>query len=206
MADRDLTELLFDGRLNALAAWVLCLLFALSLVEGVLTGDLVWALFAAVTGALVVSPAVATRDYRSMPPWEVVLLAGLPVVGRSMATFRVTSTYATYLSIAALALLVAVNLHLFTTVEMNVAFAVLFVVVTTLATAGAWALVRWASDLYLGTALLLDPTISRDAIEKRLMWEFVGATVAGLGAGLLFEGYVRRRAWITARLPGGEPA
>ncbi|WP_436924658.1 hypothetical protein [Halosimplex amylolyticum] len=197
MAQGNLGELLTDTRINAGIAWVLVGAFGLVTVESAVTGDYLWAAFAVVVGAVVVLPAAAIRSPRAMPPWEMVLLAGLPVVGRAVARFQVTSTVATYLSIAALALLVAVNLHLFTPVEMSVGFAVLFVVVTTLAAAGLWALGRWASDLYLGTELLLAPgvdgVVDREAIEHELMVEFVASGIAGLLAGLVFEGYIHRR-------------
>lgn len=206
MADQEFADLLSDGRVNAVLAWVLCLLFVGSAADGALSGDYVLSGFALFIGFIVTLPAIAGGNPRRMPPWEMVLLAGLPVVGRSVATIEVTSTVATYLSLAALALLVAVNLHLFTSVEMSLSFAVLFVVVTTLAAAGVWAVVRWASDLYLGTELLLDPELTRDEIEEQLMWEFVGATVAGLVAGVVFEEYIRRRSRVGARLPGGESA
>jgi hypothetical protein len=206
MPDYEVADLLTDGRVNAVLAWALSSLFALSAADGVVTGDYLWSGFALFVGFMVVLPAVVGRDPRRMPPWEVVLVAGLPVVGRALATFQVTNTVSTYLSLAALALLVAVNLHLFTAVEMSYGFAVLFVVLTTLAAAGVWAVVRWASDLYLGTELLLDPALERDEVEVQLMWEFVGATVAGLVAGVVFEAYVRRRAQVGARVPGGESA
>jgi len=208
MPDHEFADLLADGRVNAVLAWALCSLFALSAAEGVLTGDYLWSGVALFVGVVVVLPAVAGRNPRRMPPWEIVLLAGLPVVGRAVATFQVTNTVATYLSLAALAMLVAVNLHLFTPVEMSLGFAVLFVVVTTLAGAGVWAVVRWASDLYLGTELLLVPDHTRAEIEEQLMWEFVGATAAGLVAGVVFEEYVRRRARVKTRIPGagGESA
>lgn len=204
MPDYEVADLLTDGRVNAVLAWALSSLFALSAADGVITGDYLWSGFALFVGFMVVLPAVVGRDPRRMPPWEVVLVAGLPVVGRALATFQVTNTVSAYLSLAALGLLVAVNLHLFTAVEMSYGFAVLFVVLTTLAAAGVWAVVRWASDLYLGTELLLDPALERDEIEVRLMWEFVGATFAGLVAGVVFEAYVRRRAQVGARVPGGE--
>jgi hypothetical protein len=207
MARGDLGTLLTDTRINALAAWTVVGVFGLVAVEGVLTGDYLWAAFAATIGATVTLPAVVARNPRAMPPWEIVLLAGLPVVGRAIARFRVTSNVTTYLSIAAFALLVAVNLHLFTSVEMSVSFAVLFVVVTTLAAAGTWALARWASDLYLGTELLLaagpDGVVDRAAIEHELMVEFVASGVAGLLAGLLFEGYIHRRMTPGSRLEEG---
>ena len=207
MARRDLGTLLTDTRINALAAWTVVGVFGLVTVEGVLTGDYLWAAFAATIGATVALPAVVARNPRAMAPWEIVLLAGLPVVGRAIARFQVTSNVTTYLSIAAFALLVAVNLDLFTSVEMSVSFAVLFVVVTTLAAAGTWALARWASDLYLGTELLLvagpDGVVDRAAIEHELMVEFVASGVAGLLAGLLFEGYIHRRMTPGSRLEEG---
>jgi hypothetical protein len=207
LADQDLADLLTDARTNVTLAWALVGVFALVAVESVLTADYLWAAFALVVGLVVVLPPLATRQVRRMPPWEVVLIAGLPVVGRAVATLQVTSTVGTYLSIAALALLIAVDIHMFTTVRMSVGFAVLFVVVTTLAAAGLWALVRWGSDLYLGTELLLVPgpdgvltEADEAAIEEALMWEFVASGVAGLVAGLFFEGYIRRRATSDARI------
>jgi len=100
---------------------------------------------------------------------------------------------ATYLSVAALALVVAVELHVFTPVEMTYWFAVLFVVVATIATAGVWAVVQWLSDIYLGTTFIHS--------EHRLMWDFVAATVVGVIAGVVFEWYFRRFARVGPRLP-----
>jgi len=204
MAEREFGDLLTDSRVNAVVTWVLCGVFGLVALESLLTGDILWSVFALFVAAMVLLPAVASSNARRLPPWEVVALAGLPVVGRAVATLQFASTVTSYLSIAALALLVAVNLHLYTAVEMSVGFAVLFVVVTTLAAAGVWAVARWVSDLYLGTSLLLVPGVPREEREVALMWEFVGASVAGLVAGLVFEGYVRRRASVDARLQGGE--
>jgi len=193
MSGSDFGELLSDGRVNAVAAWALVGLFALAVVEGAITGDYLWSAFAAFAAAVVVIPAVTFRDPLAMPPWEVVLVAGLPVVGRAFATFSLTSDLATYISIAALALLVAANLHLFTTVRMSVGFAVLFVVVTTLAAAGVWAVARWGADVWLGTELLYEPGLTDDEIEHDLMLEFVASAVAGLFAGVFFEAYIHRQ-------------
>jgi hypothetical protein len=205
----DLGDLLTDTRTNGVLAWAFVGVFVLVAVESVLTVDLLWAGFALLVALVVVFPPLAAREPGRMPPWELVVLAGLPVVGRAIATLRVTNTVATYLSIAALALLVAVSVHLYTPVEMSVGFAVVFVVVATLAAAGLWALVRWGSDLYLGTTLLLDPGpdgVLTDAdlerSEEALMWEFVGSGVAGLVAGVVFEEYVHRRASVDERMEG----
>ena len=196
----DVTDLLRDQRITAVLAW-LVVASILSVAAGsLLGGELVWALFTGALAVLAVFPPVVYRSVDAMLPWEILLLAALPVVGRLFATVPVTGNLATYLSVAAVALIVAVELQLFTAVKMTPRFAVVFVGVATMATAGVWAVVRWAADLTLGTALILDPALSEHAIEEAVMWEFVASTVAGIGAGLLFALYVGRQ-FGTDRVP-----
>ncbi|WP_122089564.1 hypothetical protein [Halalkalicoccus subterraneus] len=180
---------------NALAAWGL-IGFVLAVALGSLfDGDLLWACFAGFVGTLAVLPAVAFRSVRTTPPWEVLALASIPLIGRAFGRGEV-SEFATYLSVAAIALLVAVEIHAFTSVRMSPSFAVAFVVIATMATAGAWAVVRWIADLYLATGFL--------GSEEALMWEFVASTAAGFVAGIVFELYFRRRSRVLSRVTGGE--
>ena len=189
----DVTELLRDRRTNAIIGWFV-VVTVLAVVGGSLfDGQLLWAAFAAGLAVLALLPPLVYRNVDAMLPWEILLLATLPVVGRVFATVRVTGNLATYLSVAAIALIIAVELQLFTPVKMTPRFAVLFVGVTTLATAGVWAVVRWASDLLFGTTFILLPTLSEHAIEEALMWEFVASTIAGIGAGIVFAIYVGRQ-------------
>jgi hypothetical protein len=192
MSRADLGRLVESERANALLAWALVAFVTAVAVVSVVRGTLLWAVFAAGVVALSVLPPIAIRSPRVMVPWEVLALAALPTLARAFAP--PVAGVATYLAVAALALVVAVELHLFTTVEMSYRFAIAFVVIATLATAGIWAVVRWVADLYLGTGFL--------TTGNALMWEFVASTIAGLGAGLFFEGYVRRRLR-TERLPEG---
>jgi hypothetical protein len=133
-----------------------------------------------------------------MLPWEVLALAALPVVARAVVAGEriggrtMTGRLSTYLAVAAVALIVAVELDVFTPVRMTRSFAVAFVAVTTTATAGLWAVLRWGLDVTLGTAFLLDGR-PEAAIERALMLDFVAATVVGAGAGGLFVLYFRRR-------------
>ncbi len=185
--------MLREKRTNATLGWGLVALL-LSVVAGaVLDGQLLWAAFAATVAALALLPPVLLRNRYAMLPWEMLLLAALPVVGRLLSTVPVTGNLATYLSVAAIALIVAVELHVFTPVRMSSRFAVVFVAVTTMATAGVWAVVRWVADLTLGTTFLLDPALTEHAIEEAVMWEFVASTIAGVGAGVVFAVYVRRQ-------------
>lgn len=189
-----LDRIVEDERVNAGLGWALIVFLALVAVASFLLGNLLWAGFAAFVAALAVVPAVAHRDWSVMLPWEVLVLAAFPILGRAVSTTVATSRVATYLSVAALALVVAVELHAFTTVRMTAWFAVLFVVVATIATVGAWSVVQWLSDIYLGTSFIYS--------EHRLMWDFVGATVVGGIAGVLFEWYFRRVGRVEQRLPG----
>lgn len=193
MESHSVDELLADQRTNALAGWLFVVVLGFVAVESFVVGDIQWGIF--VAGVLVpclLVPA-AFRDPSIMLPWEVIALATLPVVGRAFATFDPASEFMLYVSVAALALVVAVELNLFTTVRMTVGFAITFVVFATLAAAGVWALVRWALDLALGTNTLLVPGETDEAIHDELMLEFVYSALAGLGAGVVFEGYFRRR-------------
>ena len=201
----DVGHLLSGERGNAACSWALVGFLALAAVTSFVRNDLLWTGFALVVAALAVLPPVLLRNPTVMLPWEVTALTALPVLGRSFATVTLTGELATYFSVAAIALVVAVELHLFTPVRMTDSFALAFVLVATLGTAGLWAVVRWLSDLYLGTTFLLDPTVAEELIERRLMLEFVASTAAGVVAGLVFALYVRRRIEPDVRLPEEVP-
>lgn len=194
--------LLRERRVNAILAWIVVALLSAVVIGSSLDGQLLWALFAGTLLTLALLPPLTFRNREAMLPWEILLLAALPIVGRLFATVPVTGNLATYLSVAAIALIVAVELHVFTPVRMTPRFAVVFVGITTMAAAGAWAIVRWVSDQLLGTVFILDPAMTEHAIEEALMWEFVASTIAGLGAGVVFAYYVRREL-ARSRVPEG---
>ena len=74
---------------------------------------------------------------------------------------------------------------MFTSLRVKPWFAVVLVVMTTMATAAAWAILRWNADRLLGTNFL--------TTNEALMIEWIYVTLAGIAAGLLFEAYFRRR-------------
>jgi len=180
-------------RPNAGLSWLLVALIVFAAAASAVQGDLLWTAFALTVAVLAVLPPVLLRQPFVMVPWQVTLLTALPVLGRAFATVPVTGQLATYFSVAAIALVLAVELQLFTPVRMTDGFAVAFVVVGTLAAAGLWAVVRWSADLLLGTRFLFDPTVPEAVVERQLMVEFVSSTAAGVVAGLVFAFYVRRR-------------
>jgi len=196
--NRGVGDVLQDARINAGLGWVLIAFVLAVAAASLATGELLWAGFAAAVAALALVPPVRFRSLRAMLPWEVLALAALPLLARTIAVLAAfEGNVASYLSVAALALVVAVELHLLAPVQMSHQFAVAFVVIATMATAGAWAIVRYGSDVLLGTTLLLPAVRTEAALaraEHRLMVEFVASFLAGVGAGVVFEIYFRRRA------------
>lgn len=198
--------------MNAAVAWVLVLVLAAVFVESALGFDRLWTAFAAATAVVVLLPPAAGRDWRVMLPWELLVVALAPILLRAVVGGEL-GTFAYYVSVAALSLLVTVELHMFTELKMTDWFAVVFVVLTTLASAAVWAAVRWNMDRLLGTDMLghlaeqgapylAEPT-AQEAANAGLMVEWVWVTLAGLAAGLLFDAYFRRRGRrLAARLRG----
>lgn len=188
----DALERLFrDGRANAVLSWLLVGVLASVFVESALDIDYGWILFVGVVGFVVLLPPVAHREWRVMLPWELLVVALFPILVRGLVGGTV-GTFATYLSLAGLALLVIVELHTFTALRVTHWFAVGLVVLTTLAAAAAWTVFRWNADRFLGTAFLVD--------NETLMIEWLYVTLAGLAAGVLFDGYFRRRDRLLWRL------
>jgi hypothetical protein len=199
----ELDRLVEDERLNATLSWALVGFVLLVAAGNALVGELLWAGFAVVVAALALQPPARFRTPLAMLPWEVLALAALPLLSRTFTVLAGVGTgaLATYLAVAAVALMVAVHLHVFTPVRMNAAFAVTFVAIATMAAAGVWAVVRFGLDSLLGTTFLLRPGLDEHVIERNVMLEFVYSTVAGVGAGLVFDRYFRRRRARDERLP-----
>ncbi|WP_238993937.1 hypothetical protein [Halobellus captivus] len=211
MSNSGLSSVVESRRLNAVLAGTILLFLAVATVGQALSGDYEWAGFTLAVLAIGLVPLIARRSPTAMLPWEVVSLAALPIViralvaGESVGGMTFSGRIVTYVAVAAVALLIAVELDVFTAVKMNHRFAVVFVVVTTMAAAGIWAVVRWLSDVLLGTRFLYDGR-PEHVIEEAMMWDFVAATVAGVFAGVLFEYYFRRHARLVRRIPDSAAA
>lgn len=192
---RDVLErLIRSGRLNALLAWVFVTILATVFIDSVIDRDRLWMIFVATTAVIVLVPPVAFRDWRAMLPWELLAVAMAPILVRGLVGGEL-GTFATYVSIAGLALVITGELHRFTAIRVTHWFAVTFVVLTTMAAAALWSIVRYLADGLLGTAYLT----TNDA----LMVEFTAVTLAGLVAGVLFDSYFRRRdVWLRRALRG----
>lgn len=196
--ESGLRDVLERRRLNALLGWSLVAALVLTAALDARGGDYLWAGFALAVVLVMIVPALAFRNPEAMLPVEVLALAAMPVViralvaGETVGGRTLTGRVSTYLAVAAIALVIAVELDLFTPVRMTESFAVVFVAVTTTATAGVWALLQWTLDVTFGTAFMLDGR-PEAVIERALMLDFLAATLAGVAAGLIFSLYFRRR-------------
>ncbi|MUW14611.1 hypothetical protein GJ633_07945 [Halorubrum sp. CBA1125] len=179
-----LVRLLRNGRTNAIIAWAMVAVLVGVFVESLLDADLLSMAFVAGLVAVVLAPAVSARDWKVLLPAELLGLALLPTLVRVLFGGEL-GVFATYIAIAALALVITVEFHMFTSLQVTHWFAVVLVTLTTLATAGAWTVLRWNADRLLGTTYL--------TTNEALMIEWGYVTLAGLAAGLLFDAYFRRR-------------
>lgn len=192
--DREdvLAQLFESGRTNAMIAWLLVGLLCLVVAKSILDVDRLWILFTTLTAGIVLIPPMAYREWRMMLPWELLSLALLPIWVRALFGGEL-GTFGYYLSVAGLALIVTVELHMFTPVRLTHWFAVLLVMLTTLASVGAWSVIRWTLDQQFGTQFLRKPGTTQEAANAALMSEFIWVTLAGLAAGVLFDAYFRGR-------------
>lgn len=177
-------RLLSSDRSNAAVVWVLAVGIAAAATGQALLGDWLWAALGWTTATLALVPSARHRTWTVAPPWWLVVLAAIPLAGLVLFPFQARANafatrIATYLSIAALSLMVAIYLNTYTDVEMSHRFAVLFVVTTTMALVGLWVLLVGVGDMYLGT----DHVAGKADLNK----EFVAAFVTGLLGGVLFE-------------------
>lgn len=115
----DLLERLFrSGRTNAIFAWLLVGVLVAVFVESLPDVDRGWIVFVAVTGVIVLVPPLAYREWRVMLPWELLVLALLPALARGLFGGTV-GTFATYLTIAGVAVIVTAELHMFTSLQVT---------------------------------------------------------------------------------------
>lgn len=198
MSLSDLDQLLDGGRRNAAVAWLLVALLAATTVGIVIATGPLWSVFALILVVLAVIPPAAYRSPAVMLPWEVLLMAALPVVGLALGTERLSSQFFAYIAVAAVALVLVVELQSFTTVRLSPAFSVVFVVVATMAAAALWGLVQWGSDVVLATNYI--------TTNEALMYEWIYSVAAGMLAGAVFILYFRQRITRMDRPPAVDAA
>ncbi|QSX01036.1 hypothetical protein [Haloterrigena alkaliphila] len=188
MADARLGRSFDETQRNAVLAWVVTIVLVAFAISHGLENSYRWFVFTGFAVAIAVLPVAAFRDPLAMPPWELLVLVAIPVVDATVFGESPLTTVATYVAVASVALLATVEIDRFTEVRMNHAFAVVLVVLTTLAVAGTWNVAQWLSDVAFGTDYILGGQ-SQDAANYDLMIDFAYAALAGLLAAVLFGRY-----------------
>lgn len=183
-----------DARRNATIAWLLVGVLVFVAIRAFLDVLLVRMALAAVAAFVAIAPALTGRSWTRTVPWPLLVLCAVPLATGALEP-SFFADFVTSLSIAALGMLVVVALQLTSSVRMTPNFAVFFVVLATMATAGFWAVGSAVSARYLGTAFV--------GTNDDLMLVFTAATLAGLVAGALFRVYFRRRLRANLERPAG---
>lgn len=172
-------------RVNAYISYALVLFLSAVAVESFFDAEFLWTGFASAVVVLAVLPAISYRDFRAVVPFEVLLVVCLPFLQKAFDLAFLRSHTVSYLAVAFFALMVFTEMDEFTAFESTPRFNVFFVLITTIALAGVWAVVRWLSDIYLGTMTMPD--------ENTLMWEFTAATGVGFALGLGYNFFLKPR-------------
>lgn len=193
MDGAGLEEVFASGRRNAVLAWILVAAIGLIWLVKLAIGAYVWSSFALTVLVLAVLPPVIFGSRYVMLPWEVLGMAALPLLGLVIATELLSNPLFDYLAVAAVALVIVVELDSFTSIRMSPGFAIVLVVAATMAAAAAWALLQWYASMVTPTGY--DPT------NDELMIEFLYSALAGLAAGVTFRAYFRRYVSLPDRLP-----
>lgn len=178
-------DLFRDTRVNTVLAWIITLFIGLVFVESTLNWDRLWMVFSGFLFTLILIPTFYYKDVYVTLPWELLFIASIPVIVRAFEVSILASQIATYVSFAAVALIIAVELHIFTSLKFSHGFSIGFLVVSTLAIGAVWSVIRFYMDSLLGTSYL--------TTNEALMYEWFKISVAGMFAGLLFDIYFRRR-------------
>lgn len=171
--------------MNSFASYLLVLFLLAVAVESFLEADFLWAGFSLAVVLTALVPPISFREYTRVVPFEALLVVSLPFIQKAFDLAFLRSHTVNYLAAGFFALLVFTEMDEFTSFESTPNFNVFFVAITTIAFAGIWAVVRWLSDIFLGTLFVLD--------EHILMWEFTAATGVGLALGLGYNFFLKPR-------------
>lgn len=166
---------------NAAVGWALLAVVALSAAAGVFASSALWRGLALLVVVVASLPALVARDWTAMLPWPVLSVAVIAVIARGIGLGPEATGY---LIVATLALIVVVELEVFTSVELSRRFAVAFAVMMTMALQALWTVAQFYSDRWFGTAFLHSQT--------ELQQDIVVVTLVGFVLGGLFEWYLTR--------------
>jgi hypothetical protein len=183
-----LSSLVRSERTNAALGWTFAGVTAAVGIAAAVTGALAWAGLWFLLALVVAVPAMRTGNWKTLVPWP------LPALGAAAAVVQGVGLYPEltgYVAVASLALLVVVELDVFSSVEMSRRFTVVFAAMTTMAAQAWWTVVQFVSDWWFGTTFLRSQT--------ELQWDIVAVTVVAIVVGGFFVWYFERIDHVGAR-------
>lgn len=171
-----LTALIYGERENAILGWAMTGIVVLAAIESFLTDAYLWGSLAIFIVSILSLPAAVTGKVTAIAPWPLPFVAAVAVVLRA---FEFYPDITGYVAISTIALLLVLELTVYTEVELSRRFAVVFATMTTMALQAFWIIAQYYSDLWLGTDFLWSQT--------ELQWDIVYVTAVGITLGFLAE-------------------
>lgn len=168
-------------RVKSLIGWVLTGVIAVAAVASFLADTLLWGIFSVLVVVVASVPALRRTDWTALVPWPLLFIAASAVTARVVGLYP---NIAGYVAIAMLALLIVVELDVFTPIELGRRFAVGFSVLTAMAIEALWIIAQFYSDQWLGTDFL--------STQTELQQDIVSVTVISVIVGSLFYWYLVR--------------
>lgn len=167
---------------NTILSWLLLGFVLVSSISSLVAGRGLWFLFALFTFSIGIIPSLAKKKWSATVPWTVVLVAAFPHISQVLGFYP---EYTSYLALVGLALMIAIELDRFTEIELTPRFAVVFIILGSMAVSGVWAVAQYFSDVFTGTTFISG--------RGELMWDMIAATVIGVLGGLGFEFYFQEQ-------------
>ncbi len=175
------------------ASWIAAVVLFFSTVYSLLKFDVLWVSFGITALSLYMLPIVSLRNPFKALPWEMTILLSVPILIHISAESQALNDHLSWwddlasiafaFSISTLGFLMTVELQMYTPVRMNRAFAVLFVIVFTLAVSGFWQVGEFVGDRVYGTHY----QGNNGDVMLSLVWNLIG----GIAMGVFYDLYLR---------------
>ncbi len=185
--------------IEAQLSWVGSLVLLFETFYALAQSDFLWFVFGMSALVLYALPIASTRDAYRAVPWELALMITAPMLLHLLENSQIlserlswwTSLDSTFFgfALATIGFLLTIEVQMYTEVRMNRPFAVFFVLMFTLATAGFWQVGIFIGDLAYGTDYQVS---NRDAMMV-IIWNMVGGIVMGFVYDLYLRAMSQRR-------------
>lgn len=175
-----------ERMLEAEVSWACSLVLLALTIYAIYKFDVLWAVLGIASLALYLLPILSMLDPFKAIPWEITVILAAPMIlhysGSSQALTQNVgwwgdfSSLALAFSLSTIGFLMTVELQMYTNVRMNRPFAVVFVILFTLAAAGFWEVGLYLGDLHYGT----HHQGTNEDVMMTLVWVLVGGILMGL--------------------------